>query len=176
MATEKEGDPARPDFITDWSRAEEALRGFVKSGRAFKKSRGGGNTGLNRRNARKGPRLTRSEQALRSGLKGHPTLVQAAVLYLTRKHEEAQKKTKSGQKADFFKSREWLELRYDVLAERGGKCECCGATAKSGAELHIDHILPRSKWPDLALDKGNLQVLCAACNIGKSNRREDDWR
>jgi hypothetical protein len=43
-------------------------------------------------------------------------------------------------------------------------------------KLHVDHIKSRSKHPDLALEITNLQVLCADCNIGKSNTDETDWR
>jgi hypothetical protein len=42
--------------------------------------------------------------------------------------------------------------------------------------MHVDHIKPRSKYPDLELSRQNLQVLCEDCNLGKSNKYEDDWR
>lgn len=69
----------------------------------------------------------------------------------------------------FLRSREWRALRYQILQRDGQRCSCCGATASEGARLHVDHIKPRSKYPELALDASNLQVLCADCNIGKSN-------
>jgi hypothetical protein len=49
----------------------------------------------------------------------------------------------------------------------------CGA--KDGAP-HIDHIKPRSKYPELELDEDNLQVLCKDCNYGKGAEFEDDFR
>ncbi|WP_409013867.1 HNH endonuclease [Dyadobacter sp. CY356] len=49
---------------------------------------------------------------------------------------------------------------------------CCG---KYG-ELHVDHVKPRSNYPKLALKLTNLQILCRACNLGKSNCFNDDWR
>jgi len=67
----------------------------------------------------------------------------------------------------FLTSRSWRELRYTVLKERGAKCECCGASAATGAAIHVDHIKPRFTHPELALVKTNLQVLCEDCNVGK---------
>jgi HNH endonuclease len=74
---------------------------------------------------------------------------------------------------EFYRSRKWRELRYDILRERGAVCELCGSQE---APLHVDHIRPRSKYPHLALDSRNLQVLCADCNVGKGVRHEDDFR
>lgn len=76
----------------------------------------------------------------------------------------------------FFDSKEWLQLRYDTLRRYGGNCMCCGTDAASGAIIQVDHIKPRSKFPKLALDPNNLQVLCGRCNHGKSNKDETDWR
>ena len=77
----------------------------------------------------------------------------------------------------FYNTQEWKALRYAALKAAGGSCQCCGATAKSsGKPLHVDHIKPRSKFPELALDRNNLQVLCEPCNIGKSNKDQTDWR
>jgi 5-methylcytosine-specific restriction endonuclease McrA len=42
--------------------------------------------------------------------------------------------------------------------------------------MHIDHIKPKSKFPDLALTEENLQILCRDCNLGKSNRFNTDFR
>jgi len=53
----------------------------------------------------------------------------------------------------------------------------CGKSKhKDDAILHVDHIKPRSKYPDLALELKNLQVLCEDCNIGKGTWDESDWR
>lgn len=76
----------------------------------------------------------------------------------------------------FYESREWKELRYRVLEKHGTDCQCCGAGRKTGAVVHVDHIKPRSRYPELQLDFDNLQVLCEACNIGKSNKFDTDWR
>jgi len=77
---------------------------------------------------------------------------------------------------EFFASKEWRELRYRVLSSQGRVCTLCGATKESGAMLHVDHIKPRSKFPDLWLEESNLQVLCEDCNLGKSNKYFHDHR
>ena len=53
----------------------------------------------------------------------------------------------------------------------------CGRSKKiHGIVIHVDHIKPRSIYPDLALTYDNLQLLCEDCNLGKGNKCEIDWR
>lgn len=75
----------------------------------------------------------------------------------------------------FYFSQPWRELRYKALLQYGRKCLCCGALPKT-TELHVDHIKPISRYPDLALQLDNLQILCSQCNLGKSNKDETDFR
>jgi hypothetical protein len=63
-------------------------------------------------------------------------------------------------------------IRYDVL-KRDRTCRLCGA-GPDDAQLQVDHIVPRSKGG--SNDLMNLQVLCAVCNRGKSNRDDTDLR
>ncbi len=70
------------------------------------------------------------------------------------------------EKRSFYKTNRWLRLRYETFEEQGVVCAVCGARPP-GIEMHIDHIKPRSKFPELEYDKTNLQVLCHDCNIGK---------
>jgi 5-methylcytosine-specific restriction endonuclease McrA len=76
----------------------------------------------------------------------------------------------------FLSSYEWRRVRMVVLKQHGARCQCCGATAKDGVRLHVDHIKPRKHFPELALDTANLQVLCEVCNHGKGNWDTTDWR
>jgi hypothetical protein len=76
----------------------------------------------------------------------------------------------------FYGSDEWRRIRYDALKLHGGRCQCCGAAPTRQAPLHVDHIKPRSRFPELELALNNLQVLCAACNLGKGARDQTDWR
>ena len=73
----------------------------------------------------------------------------------------------------FYESKQWKTLRYAVLREYGRKCMCCGQTE---GVMHVDHIKPRSKYKELELSFYNLQVLCKACNEGKSSIFTDDFR
>ncbi|MEE1674757.1 HNH endonuclease signature motif containing protein [Agarivorans aestuarii] len=78
--------------------------------------------------------------------------------------------------SDFYRSQAWLDLRYKALNQYGNSCACCGRGLENGATLHVDHIKPRSRYPELELKLDNLQVLCDQCNIGKSNKSEKQWR
>lgn len=71
---------------------------------------------------------------------------------------------------------QWKRVRYEALKSADGRCKCCGRSAKDGVKLHVDHIKPVSKYPQLAYELSNLQVLCDECNIGKLDRDETDWR
>jgi HNH endonuclease len=75
----------------------------------------------------------------------------------------------------FYKSWEWKKLRYEILKERGARCECCGATPEHGARIVVDHIKPVRRFWQLRLEKSNCQVLCNDCNMGKSGDDTTDW-
>jgi 5-methylcytosine-specific restriction endonuclease McrA len=76
----------------------------------------------------------------------------------------------------FYSLPEWQKVRYQAIEKYGNKCHACGRSPKDGVTLHVDHIKPRSLNPELALDLDNLQILCADCNLGKSNKFSTDWR
>jgi len=78
--------------------------------------------------------------------------------------------------ATFYDTQEWKTLRYKVLVKYGATCQCCGATRHDGVKIHVDHIKPRSRFPELELDENNLQILCEPCNMGKRAHDLTDWR
>lgn len=80
-------------------------------------------------------------------------------------HQSEIRKQRYGE--SFYSSREWLSLRYDAFKLYGKKCAICN---DSSSTMHVDHIKPRSKYPDLALTLSNLQILCRDCNLGKSDK------
>jgi len=59
-------------------------------------------------------------------------------------------------------------LRHEVFKRDGFKCVECGKTNKE-TTLHVDHITPISQKGTDELD--NLQTLCQACNLVKSNKK-----
>jgi len=61
-------------------------------------------------------------------------------------------------------------IRYDVMKRDGFRCVLCGMSAKDGAILHVDHIIPVSKGGKSTMS--NLRTLCEKCNMGKSNKIE----
>lgn len=77
---------------------------------------------------------------------------------------------------DFYKSIEWRQLRYIALKNNGASCQCCGAKAGNGVQIHVDHIKPRSRYPELELCLDNLQILCEDCNVAKGSWDDTDWR
>ena len=77
---------------------------------------------------------------------------------------------------DFYQTRIWQALRFRALQKSNGCCVLCGRSHRvDGVKLHVDHIKPKSRFPALALDPANLQVLCEDCNLGKGNRDTTDW-
>lgn len=77
-----------------------------------------------------------------------------------------------GPSQSFYRKPAWLFLRECVFAYWGRQCLRCGSTEF----LHVDHVIPRSKAPELALDFHNLQPLCEHCNVEKSNLSNADYR
>lgn len=86
------------------------------------------------------------------------------------------KEAKRKYTVNFYESEEWRTVRYQALKLHGGSCQCCGARGGAGVVLHVDHIKPRSKFPELELELSNLQVLCEDCNLGKRAWDQTDWR
>lgn len=72
-------------------------------------------------------------------------------------------------KFDYY-DEDFRKLRLQVFLRDGEICATCGAKPEPGLSLTIDHIKPVSKFPELARDISNLQVLCWDCNQSKSDK------
>ena len=95
----------------------------------------------------------------------------------TFKRQIAMERAKTRGTPEVFDASQWDRLRYDVLSKSEGRCALCGRSYREhGVTLEVDHIKPKSRFPELSLDIHNLQVLCKDCNRGKSNRDTRDWR
>lgn len=91
--------------------------------------------------------------------------VQALTVELARQRRERLEETER-----FYASPEWNALRQQVVAEEGTRCKDCRREIKRQLDVTVDHVLPRSRHPELALTRSNLQVLCRGCNSGKGDR------
>jgi 5-methylcytosine-specific restriction endonuclease McrA len=60
-----------------------------------------------------------------------------------------------------------VELRLDLEEEQRWRCGTCGVSLSKQSGSHVDHIRPISLGGSNELT--NLQILCAKCNMGKSN-------
>jgi transcription elongation factor Elf1 len=74
----------------------------------------------------------------------------------------------------FYSSPEWNMVRRQVIKQKGRVCAECGHKIRQNVDITVDHIKPRSKYPDLALNIDNLRVLCRSCNSQKGDRELDN--
>ena len=118
----------------------------------------------------------RSYTRLSKHIKLNNGVIPDSILKCKKIKKKVNNKYKSKVSDNFYKSREWRSLRIKALVNQGRKCCLCGRTPKDGIILHVDHIKPRSNYPELELSLSNLQILCEDCNLGKSNHYEEDWR
>lgn len=102
-----------------------------------------------------------------SGNKGLALLYHPGQQPVVYKNEHELPHQQQVSETDFYRTQEWRSLRVEVLAESNRRCLLCGSSPEHGVTLHVDHIKPRSLFPELALEKNNLQVLCEDCNVGK---------
>jgi len=144
-----------PEILWTWQSLAMALEKFY--------SKGGK---VQRKDARK-----RVEAAI------HRHLTASEIAKIVAKQNNKKTRFNPTQAISFYNSEEWRKVRYKALRKHGGKCQLCGRSYKEhGVVIHVDHIKPRSKYPELELDENNLQILCEDCNLGKMARDEIDWR
>ena len=68
----------------------------------------------------------------------------------------------------------WHEWKQAIADHCAGRCVYCAIPeGRFGGirNFHIEHFRPKSKFPKLENDIGNLYLACAICNVLKS----DDW-
>jgi hypothetical protein len=84
-----------------------------------------------------------------------------------------ERKTAIEEAERFYSSLEWKILREKVVTGKGRICVICYKFIRRDFNLTVDHIKPRSKFPQLSLDIENLQVMCRSCNSSKGDRLAD---
>ncbi len=62
----------------------------------------------------------------------------------------------------------WGNARADLIALLGQYCSYCGIPMRS--VLHIEHVLPKSMFPEKMFEWSNFLLACPSCNSTKSNR------
>jgi hypothetical protein len=85
-------------------------------------------------------------------------------------------KKKKPLKAHHLNIKIWSPIRKKIIGKYGSTCMKCKTKPSSIRDVHVDHIKPKSKYPELKYDKSNLQVLCKKCNFEKGNVSEVDYR
>lgn len=61
------------------------------------------------------------------------------------------------------------EIRERLEAETEGRCVYCEARVRHVAWEHVEHILPKSKFPLLSHEWANLTAACPVCNVNKGD-------
>ncbi|WP_408585934.1 HNH endonuclease signature motif containing protein [Novosphingobium sp.] len=69
----------------------------------------------------------------------------------------------------FYRTAEWAALVKAITAQRGKRCERCGADGR----IYADHVVELKDGGD-PLDQRNIELLCASCHGRKTalRRRE----
>ena len=60
--------------------------------------------------------------------------------------------------------------KKEIFEKHDYKCAQCGIGKKEGAELHVDHIIPKDWGGKATIENG--QVLCSRCNFLKKNLKQ----
>ncbi|GAB1376799.1 hypothetical protein MASR1M48_16510 [Lactococcus petauri] len=67
----------------------------------------------------------------------------------------------------------WYVLRNCVYRIYEKRCMKCKTTSRP---MHMDHIFPVARYPELRYSLRNLQILCCDCNIEKLHLNTNDYR
>ena len=93
-------------------------------------------------------------------------------------YNQNSKKSENVNIENFYETWAWKDIRYQAIKKHGRRCMNCvqSPNKENKVVLHVDHIKPVRKYPELALNIDNLQVLCNDCNQGKGYWDETDFR
>lgn len=75
---------------------------------------------------------------------------------------------------NFYDSPAWLNLRQQIILERGNICEMCGKSIVNSKSIHLHHIekltMENVNNVNVSLNPDKLQVLCHSCHNKTSDR------
>jgi uncharacterized protein (TIGR02646 family) len=66
------------------------------------------------------------------------------------------------------------DIRSTLKEEAHHKCAYCEGRMEYVSSSHIDHIRPKSRFPELVCEWSNLTLACEVCNRNKGNYFEKD--
>lgn len=69
----------------------------------------------------------------------------------------------------YLKSNEWVQLKIDLIQDRGCKCERCNRSRKP-TSLQVHHITYKRLYNELASD---LELLCRGCHMKEHGIKKD---
>lgn len=95
------------------------------------------------------------------------SLIQRNDLRSKQDHDRRMMDPAQAQAAKVRSSATWQKVRQMVL-DRDGVCVECERRGYTTEPTQVDHILPITQRPDLALTMSNLQALCTTCHARKS--------
>ena len=68
----------------------------------------------------------------------------------------------------------WTRITSDLAVETDKLCCYCESKVLSVSYAHVEHLLPKAKFPTLAYDWPNLGFACQVCNTKKGDYYEAD--
>ncbi len=74
----------------------------------------------------------------------------------------------------FYHTSEWANAADQVKREEP-LCRKCLERGFYTPTKHVDHIIPLTQRPDLALERNNLQGLCIKCHAQKTNEESNGF-
>lgn len=92
--------------------------------------------------------------------------------HVNKRYDKMRTSTEEGREyKQFYSSKEWRTLRYQVLLECGFVCETCN---RNEATIG-DHVIPTKVRWDLRLEKSNVQGICSECHNKKTAEEKREY-
>lgn len=66
------------------------------------------------------------------------------------------------------------EIKQAVLAEANEKCIYCESKPRHVSPGDVEHLLPKSKFPELVVEWSNLGFVCSECNRRKGDYHDEN--